>query len=505
MRYLLLLFFFVSKITYSQTENIKVPIDGTLIFSSKTAIVPLANEKTGGFSFLKVDKNDIEAHQIDEKGMVLKTVEANIPNKVGSFLDAIHLQDKLRLYFARKDNIGFMDVDFSTSEVQETIIEDVFDKKETLIGYYGTNNKFYAVSITEDSFISVYVFSEKEGFEKIEFISENDVLTEKYLSQKLFSKNSIINIFKMDEEGSLTLSLNPKKIYVSENKIIITVDYYTDEDGADHITDIIALDLKTRKISPYTVDFPKIDKQRRSKKEIKSHSYLKNDLLFQMVQTKQEVKVQVVDYKTNKILGSYNFDDTSMGNFTTPQNLKIPEYGIKDPDDITKSKKFLRRLYRGDAGIVAYEDQSNYTIKVGAIHIPESGHRMSTTNDSCEPIYTGSPVFAIVSISVLVGLTINDAVQANPPNYGTTNSLYLNEKELEEDFTSITVSKESFEVSGEKPILSVFERSRNHEESLQENRIRLVKPALFKIGGMYYFSYFSIKERSFLISKLSSN
>ncbi len=351
----------------------------------------------------------------------------------------------------------------------------------------------------------MYVFSEKKGFEKIEFISENDVLTEKYLSQKLFSKNSIINILKMNEEGSLTLSLNPKKIYVSENKIIITVDYYTDEDGADHITDIIALDLNTRKISSYTVDFPKIAKQRRSKKEIKSHSYIKNDLLFQLVQTKKEVKVQVVDFKLNKILGSYDLDENSKGSFNTPQNLKIPEYGIKEPDDLSKNKKFLRRLYRGDAGIVAYEDQSNYTIKVGAITIPESGHRMSDTHDNYVPIYTGSPVFAIVTISVLVGLTINDAVQANPPNYGTTNSIYLNEKELEEDFTTITISKENFEVSGKKPIQSVFERSRKHEESLQENRIRLVKPSLFKIGGLYYFSYFSIKERSFLISKLSSN
>ena len=503
MRYFLLLFLFISKLTFSQTDTIKVPIEGTLIFTSKTAIVPLANEKTGGLSFLKVDKNDIEAHQIDKNGKVLKIVEANIPNKVGSFLDAIHLQDKLRLYFARKDNIGFMDVDFSTSEVQETIIENVFDKKETLIGYYGTNNKFYTVSITDDSSIAIYVFSEKEGFEKIEFNSENDVLTEKYLSQKLFSKNSIINILKMDEEGSLTLSLNPKKIYVSENKIIITVDYYTDEDGADHITDIITLDLNTRKIHPYTIDFPKITKQRSSKKEIKSHSYIKNDLLFQLVHTKHELKVQVVDFKSNKVLGSYDFDENSKGGFTTPQNLKIPEYGIKEPDEISKNKKFLRRVYRGDTGIVAYEDDSNYTIKVGAIEIPETGHRMSETYRSgLQAISYSGDLFITVAA---LGVIISDAVQANPPNYGTTNSLYLNEKEIEEDFTTISISKENFEVSSEKPIQSIYEKSRNHEEQLQEDRIRLVKPSLFKIGGVYYFSYFSIKERSFLISKLSSN
>ncbi|MBL4664135.1 MAG: hypothetical protein JKY22_11425 [Flavobacteriaceae bacterium] len=504
MRHTLLFLLFISSYRYAQNLETKIPIDGTLIFTGKTAILPISNEVTGGISFLKVDETELQAYQIDKSGEMTAKLIIDIPKELGAFLDAIHINGTLRLFFTKKDAVGYMDIDFETGKANEVVMEDVYQKKERLIGYYGTKNKFYTVTIQENSSLGVYVFSDKDGYEKIVFDSDNEFFVEKYLSQKLFSKKSLINIIKTEEEASFTLNYNPKKLYVSENKITITIDYYKDEKGADHITDIIELDIPSQKIEAYTINFPKIIKTRSVKKEIQSRSYIKNELLFQLVHTKDQLIVQVVDYKSAKVLGFFDMNEFTNGYFSPPERETIPKYGFNKADEIKKNVRFLRNLYQNKSAIAVYEEGNHYGIKIGAFKIPSAGHRMENQlkNTPGMVVYSVDPFFAAVSVTVFLTAIIADGIAANPPNYGTTNSIYFNEKELDTFSASLVIDKESFEPVATAGIQSIYQKSRIHEKNLNDNRIRLVKPSLFKIRGDYYFSYFSIRDRSFIISNL---
>ncbi len=510
MRYTLLFLLLISKIGFAQQFETKIPVEGTLIFTGQTAILPISNEVTGGISFLKVDETELQAYQIDQKGAVTAQFITDIPKELGNFLDAIHINGALRLFFTKKDAVGYMDIDFETGETREVVMENVYQKKERLIGYYGTKNKFYTVTIREDSSLGVYIFSEKEGYEIIDFSSDNESFTEKYLSQKLFSKKSLINIIKTEEEASFTLNYNPKKLYVSENKITITIDYYEDEKGADHITDIIVLDLIAQNAQAYTIDFPKITKTRSVRKEIQSRSYLKDDLLFQLVHTKDQLIVQVVDYKTAEVLNTYGLDELTNGDFSAPEKETIPKYGVDETDEIKKNVRFLRNLYQNKSAIAVYDDGNNYGIKVGAFEIPSEGHRMENQLNNTPGMVNGSagassvvnPFAAAIVVTVFLTAIIADNIAANPPNYGTTNSIYLNEKELEIVSASLVINKENFKPVATTEVQSVYQKSRIHESNLNDNRVRLVKPSLFKIRGKYYFSYFSVRDRSFIISNL---
>jgi hypothetical protein len=504
MRHTLLFFLLIYNVGFAQQFETKIPVEGTLIFTGQTAILPISNEVTGGISFLKVDETELQAYQIDESGVVTAQLITDIPRELGNFLDAIHVNGALRLFFTKKDAVGYMDIDFKTGETREVVIEDVYQKKERLIGYYGTRNKFYTVTIREDSSLGVTIFSEKKGYETINFSSDIERFTENYLSQKLFSKKSLINIIKTEEEASFTLNYNPKKLYVSENKITITIDYYKDERGADHITDIITLDLATQNAKAYTIDFPKIAKTRSVKKEIQSRSYLKDELLFQLVHTKDQLIVQVVDYKTAEVLNTYGLDELANGDFSAPEKESIPKYGFRESDEIKKNVRFLRNLYQNKSAIAVYEEGENYGIKIGAFEIPQEGHRMENqlNNSPGMVAYSIDPFTAALSATVFLTAFIVNKVAANPPNYGTTNSIYLNEKELETFSSSLVIDKKTFEPLATTEVQSIYQKSRIHEEDLNDKRVRLVKPSLFKIRGKYYFSYFSVRDRSFIISNL---
>jgi len=502
-KFFYLLFIFIPFISNAQEETITVPVEGTLIFTGQSSILPIADELNGGFSFLKVDQAKITANKINDKGDVIKVIEAKIPNKLGSFLDAIHLSNKLRLFFSRKKDMGYMDIDFETGTVEEHVIEDVYSKNEKIIGYYGANNRFYTLLVSKDSQISLYEFNENQDPKKIEFKEGVSIIKDKELANKFFKKKSIISIIKQNEESSFTLNYNPKKIYVSDNTIQLTVDYYVDEKGADHITDIYTLNLLDYSVSYHKVPFPNIEKQRNIKKEIRSRSYLKNGLLFQLVNNKEEIKVQIVDYKTQEVLNTFGMNDFSLGNFNNTNKNEIPKFGKNEKVEIEKIDKFIKSVYRNKSSIAVYESEDEYTIKVGALEIIDKNHRLNAMNSTPDIVsYSIDPFFAAVTFGVLIGAIIYSKTKSNPPNYGTTNSIYLNEKDLLEYSSTITIDKLDFQSKNKEAITSIYEKSRTHEKSLRDTKIRLVKPSLFKIRGEYYFSYFSIKERSFLITKL---
>jgi len=502
MRAIFFISFFISSFCFSQNEEIIIPIEGKLLFSGQSIMIPASNEEVAGFSIIKINENNIEAFQFDENEKYINKITTEIPKRLISFLSAIKLENSIRLFFSSFDGIGYLDIDFKTNIINTTIIKRENNFNEKVIGYFGKNSKFYLVTIDEESLIRVLMFSENEAYKTTVFTEEAKQLNETNLFQKLLKTKEVISIIKENEQASITLSYKTKKIYVSENNIIITVD--NKAVLSDAITLIVSLNLKTKNLDVYNIPSPKLNSLDQSKNKIIIHSFVKGNLLFQFSTNKDDVAFQIVDFKNKEVIKKFEFSNSSLEMFNAPLEYNIPEFGYKKPERISKIARFYKNLYSKKAGIVVFENENNYTIRISTLDVPARNKRMHLEDpvnmvEAFTPLTTTS---SYVGGELYFGINYYSGVITNPPNYGTTNSIYQNEKITTENSIILTVNKNDFSVVLNENYNSIYKKTRKFEQGIRDNKVRLVKPSLFKIKNEYYFSYFSIKNRSFLISKI---
>lgn len=465
-------------------------------------MIPVSNKEQEDFSIIKINENHIEVFQFDENEKYINKITSEIPKRIISFLTAIKLENSIHLFFSSFEGIGYLDIDFKTNTINTKIIKRENDFNEKVIGYYGENSKFYLVTINEKSLIRVLVFSEDEAYKTIDFKGHVKQLNDSQLYQKLLKSKEAISIIKDNEQASVTLSYKTKKIYVSENDIIITIDNKATMSEASTL--IVSLNLKTKSIDIYDIPSPKLKSSEQSKNKIITHSYIKDDFLFQFSTNKVATGFQIVNFKNDELIKTFEFSNSSLKMFDAPLANNIPEFGYKNPEKISNTSRFYKNLYSKKAGIVVFENNDNYVIRISSLDIPARNKRMHLEDpeNMVEAFTPFNTTTSYVGGVLYFGINYYSGTITIPPNYGTTNSIYQNEKITTENSITLAVDKIDFSVVLDKNHSSIYQKTRKFEQGIRDTKVRLVKPSLFKIKNEYYFSYFSIKNRSFLISKI---
>lgn len=470
------------------------------MFSGQSVMLPVSNNDSNDFSIIKINEKSFEAILFDENYYIINKIESNIPQDLISFLAAIKIKSITRLFFSSYQGIGYLDIDFLSGVVSETFVNTNVEQNEKVIAYYNENSKFYLVTLNDDSIIKIFSFSENEKFDLIEFSKESQKIYEVQLYYKLFKTGEVISIIKSNEQPSLTLTYNTKKVYVSEDNISITVD----ESPSNTI--IVSINLNDKSLEVYNVQAPKLNVGDLSKSKIIVHSYLKDNNLFQLSTNKEFAQLQVVDFKNDTILKTIKIDDIYSNSLNPPTKQTIPEFGNNESELLKNKNQFYKNIYSKKAGVVVFVDGDDYIINIGALGIPARNKRLhyeyqNNMTGGFTPYTTGSS-YVNGSLYISVSFISLPGVIANPPNYGETNSIYQNEKITTEFISTIRLNKHNFEKVTNNNFSSIYHKTRKYEQELRKNRIRLVKPSLYKIKDQYYFSYFSLKERSFIISKI---
>ncbi|WP_394747611.1 hypothetical protein [Spongiimicrobium salis] len=270
-------------------------------------------------------------------------------------------KDKINLYFSDKKNRRFF---VKTLQSGKTLTEKKFDlkiKNELFIKAINHENIFYILTaVKAKSILKLYRFQADEY-----------QITTYDLSKKSFfntrdQRTALANIFKnvdapiIEDEvpSAIDITAEPIKIYPKKNQLLITMDH------RDSATRVIQLNLTEDSSEVYahsisTLPFGKTY-------NIKSNSFLYRNRLYQVIASKELLKLTIKNSMDGTLIQEYSFtkdtEEIPFKNSAIFQDGSTYSSGVRE---LAKTKQFLRKVVKGDIGVVAYEKDNLLQLQLG--------------------------------------------------------------------------------------------------------------------------------------------
>lgn len=331
----------------------------------------LFDEKNNDFSIFLEDSDHVCAFYYNNKLENLASIKAKaLPKKYKYFLGySVNNLDQ-NLYFSnsQKSKFGLYSFNFDNNKAEEEEL-DLEIENETFLQSISNNNKFYLLTITNNSSIlNFYSFDNKEVKRNQLDLSETVFINSKYEGvplSKVLDTNSNGCLAKVEQNNPtpIKMAFSFSKLYVVDNNVIITVD------KSDDITQIITISLNDFEFDVQSVKQPEINEETIFKL---SNSFLINDFLFQIISTRNKMVLNIKDYKSKESLKRYSISKKEV--------LSLEKNALdNDKKGIKKTNRFLKNATVNYIGLAIYKLNDDYQIKIGSYRPQNTGGPMMTS------------------------------------------------------------------------------------------------------------------------------
>jgi hypothetical protein len=252
-----------------------------------------------------------------------------------------------------KEILG-VEYNLKNKEISSTYYTIPF-KNEIILNTFCENNSFFILSLLEkEEKLKIYLFKDGEteeriiNFSEIAFANEeNQALT---LNEVLI--DNPIEIIEYNSWNPLFKSSQKSKMYVLENKLIITLDYNSKQ------TQTFTIDLTTFETKEHSYSHFSLKKQNSA-----ANSFLQDDKLYQIKNNKDELIFSIKDFNSDELIKKYSISEQDSTSFKNS-----PFYFQKANQEARKlndTKKFLERLLYSNSGLSVYKTRNNLFITIG--------------------------------------------------------------------------------------------------------------------------------------------
>ena len=337
--------------------------------SSYDEVLTIFNEKNKNLALFFIDKRKIYNYLFDENfnridSLYTEKRPRKYKNALGS---SITNTNEYQVFLTNKSKNKFATIKFSFKDKTTTISElklNLTNTSERFVQSISHQNKFYIITIQDYSNnLRIYSFDEKaKATEHLIDLSSFRVMNNDYGDKlsALFSFSSLnglnININKFDDNSisSLEQTSDDVKMYVSNNKVILTFDM------DNEYTLALTINLDT-----YIGVFKNFNKIYKFKAKT-SNSYLFEDKLFQVASNSEKLFFIIRDFKSEEVLNQYVIDKNKPISFkNTPIIQSVKSYTNKIK--LKNTKQFLRKILKSNIGISVDVIKNKYQITLGAI------------------------------------------------------------------------------------------------------------------------------------------
>ncbi|MCH9660074.1 MAG: hypothetical protein K0U54_04095 [Bacteroidetes bacterium] len=266
---------------------------------------------------------------------------------------------------------GLLTFDFSQEVVLTQEIAFKF-RNEQYIDALIYDNRVHMISVSEKkNAFNIYTLESNLEFSHKEIvIPDEKLLNRKNRPVSLFSLLSKeeaagpvidMNTINNDTPNALEAGTKALKLYKQGTIVTFTSDKYNE------FTHLITIDVESLQF-----DVTRIEKHSfgGSRLGVKSNSFFKNNILFQIITNGKALHIRALDVATKTILNEYNVQKKESISF---KNTPIYKPGSKEkslrPEGETST--FLKRISNNYVGITVYERDGNYEVTYGAIIVKE--------------------------------------------------------------------------------------------------------------------------------------
>ncbi len=336
-------------------------------------VIPIVNEKNNDISFFILDATKIYGYIFNENFEIISELSSEDRSRKYKILigNSISNNNDYRVYLANTKRNKFASINFSyetkTSSFQEFRLSS---KDEKFIQTAVFENRFYLFSILENSsIINVYSFDDKGNyvihkvdFSKDRFINSDSQSTSLYklltVSSGAYGLGKTIAINKIDKNSpnSIEVTSESRKLYLRDSKIVFSFDQNR------NFSQVITIDLLSFEKETKRFEKPLDEIQSNFKK---TNSYIHGEQIYMVAATSEKFKFVVRDFESGEFIKEYSATKNDSISFkNTPI---IQEGGIYDNyRELEKTKKFLRKINKGNIGISVHKTQRRYQISIGS-------------------------------------------------------------------------------------------------------------------------------------------
>ena len=352
---------------YSQEIIFTKEIEFNLIFKDTRKSFPVFNEKNGQLALFLFDSKTINGVLLNKSYVITEEMTTTRPDKkFEEILGYSIFNESYCLFFSNqaKNQLFVKTINFQTKKSSEKLIS-LNLKNEKFLESINYNNRFFILTIEkQSSILNIYEFINENELNEHEIDLSNFQFS-RYSYSKLY--NVIISAFpkiqkvQNNQIDPIEFSSKKNKLYLINNKMFITLDNQAEN------TKIVSVDLDNFNFS--VKFFDQVRFKDSDTINIKTNSYLFNNVLYQFKISQNELCLTLHDLKTDSLLQRFKIsaeDEIFFKNGPIVQEGGTTLLTSSSEKEIENTLTVLKKMMSSDIGMSAYEKGAYIELTIGA-------------------------------------------------------------------------------------------------------------------------------------------
>lgn len=324
-------------------------------------IIPIVNKENDELAIFIADAKNVYAYKFNNQFELVSQITSETKNRkhkilLGSGID----KDNYCVFLSNTSYNKFAAVNFSFIEKKSSLNEFNLPSNEVFIQNIMHGNTFYILTASKNiGSIYLYTFTVNGKYKKAMIDLDYNLLLNEYntpvnIADMLIHEESIIKIEK-DTPNSIESASKKTKMYLRGDDIVLSFDHNK------QFTQIITINIPSKKLSKKTIDKPLMDISDGRKK---SNSFIYDDKIITIAATKAVFSMHILNYQTGKLYREYAFTQDEPITF---KNSSIIQEGgtYSSYRELEKTKKFLRKITAKNIGVSVIKNNNDYQFTIG--------------------------------------------------------------------------------------------------------------------------------------------
>ena len=379
-----LLLSFITLNGYGQQLMNSLSID----LKSNKDVFQITDGKINKTTFFLSDRKKVIAYLLDENLGIEDTISITRPEK--KFKDILGFSGQINkptIYWTsdNKEEIYIQTLDFqSRKSTGSSTLTKLQENNERYLESFCEKGNFYFLTVkAKSSLLNIYEYSgdqlikheidlsshelyktndEKASLSRIlaGHIDGVDDFESSSLGISDFDNSVKSLLCKINSESPLSLSetARKRKMYTSDNEIILTLDF------CETMTQVIIIDLNTHQSALKNIEKPVLKNP--EKERLKTNSFIIDHKIIQIAVLPNEINLSLKELDGTLIKMHIISENEE---FKIKNKPFVRQNHMGSERSLETTSQFLRKIYRSNIGVSAYKLYENYYVTLGSISI----------------------------------------------------------------------------------------------------------------------------------------
>ncbi len=328
-------------------------------------VMTLVNKESNDITFFLADAKNVYVYRLNEQFEITnKLISESKKRKFKVLLGSAIDRENYHIFLSNKQKNKFICINFDLKREKTTSHEFVISKNETLIQTISHQNNFYI--LTGNKYGGIFLYSFNKLGQPVKKAVNNHynplVLNKKSKLVKITEllakshETSVLKKFKKDIPNAIESVSSNKKMFVRNNKVILTLDHYK------KLTQILTIDLAKKELTSYKTYEKPLANEKSSRK--KTNSFLYEDKIFLIAGDKERLLMHVLEYPSGNFIKDFAIlKDEKIDFKNSPIIQKGGDYN--NHREFEKTKKFLRKITSEFIGVSVIKNKGDYQLTLG--------------------------------------------------------------------------------------------------------------------------------------------